>query len=101
MVDISLASLGRAMGVGAVLIQMVDHVSAPNQMPPQAPVRKGNDVRCLIGQECEGDDECFVTLATRHRPLDQPLPKQLENAVIEGAREVHPSVEPDRSGLWV
>lgn len=96
--DIPLTGLGRTVRVGAVLVEMVDKVPAPDQMPSQPPMGEGNDVGVFVRQKGEGDDEGFVTLSTGDGPFDQTLPKQLENAIIERTREVHPGVEPDRSG---
>ena len=90
MVDVTLTGLGRAIGVGEVLIEVIAEVTAPYQMSAQVTVSEADGILRLIGEEGEGENETFVALTTGDGALDQPLTKEFEDAIVGPARIMHP-----------
>ena len=73
-------------------------MAAPDKVTAKAAVRKRDDVGGLVGEEGERNDEALVALAAGDRALDQALAKEVEDAVVAGAGDVHPSVDAEHGG---
>src|SRR5690606_12184505 len=86
------ARAGRAVGVGEVLVEVLAEVTAPDQVTAEAAVGEGDDVVRLVGEQRERNDEALVALAAGDGSADQALTKQFEDAIVRGAREMHPGV---------
>ena len=97
-VDVTLAGFCGAAGVGEVLVEVVAEMAAPDKVTAKAAVRKRDDVGGLVGEEGERNDEALVALATGDRALDQALAKEVEDAVVAGAGDVHPRVDAEHGG---
>ena len=91
-VDVALARLGRAGGVGEILVEVVDEVAAPDEVAAEAAVGDGDDVDGLVGQQRERDDEALVALAAGDGAADEALAEELEDAVVGRAGGLHPRV---------
>ena len=92
-VDVALAGLGRAAGVGEILVEVLDQVSAPNEVAAGITMRERHDVVRFVSQQRQRDDQAFVALAAGDGPANQPLAKQLQDAIVRDAHEVHPGVD--------
>ena len=68
----------------AGLAQVVTEVSAPDDMPAEAAVGKGDHIDRLVGQQGEGNNQRLIALAAGHSAPDQPLAKKIEDAVVAG-----------------
>ena len=90
--NVALAGLGRAGGVGKILVQMVDEMTAPDEMPAQVAMGEGDNVDRLVGQKRQRNDEPLVALAAGDRAPDQPLPEQVQNPVVRRPGGAHPRV---------
>ena len=73
-------------------------MAAPDEVTAEATVSERNDVGGLVGEEGERDDETLVSLAAGDGAANQALAKQFEDAVVAGARELHPSVDAKEGG---
>ena len=92
-VDVALARLGRAVRVREILVQVLAEVPAPDQVAAEVAVGEADDVDRLVGEERQGDDHPLVALAAGDGALDQALAEEVEDAVVRGARELHPGVD--------
>ena len=95
-VDVALAGLGGAAGVGEILVEVVAEVSAPDQVSAEVAVSEGDDVARFVGEKREGDDEALVALAAGDGALDQALTKEVEDAIVGRATVEHPRIEPQQ-----
>ena len=91
-VNVALARFGRARRVGKVLVQVIDQVSAPNQVPAEIAVGETDDVDGLVGQQRERNNEAFIALPTGHGAANQPLPEKVQDAVVSRACRLHPRI---------
>ena len=91
--DVALASPGRAVRVGKVLVEVSAEVAAPDQMPAEAAMGKRDDVDRLVGEEGQRDDEGLVALAAGDGAADEALAKEIEDAVVGHPGEMHPGVD--------
>ena len=91
-VDIAFARFGGAGGVGEVLVEMIDKMAAPDEMPAKAAMGDGNNVDVLVSQQGKRDDQSLVALATSDCAANQSLPEKVKNAVVRGAGDLHPGI---------
>ena len=80
--DVALAGLGGAGGVGEILVEVMAEVVAPDEMAAEVTVGKGDDVDGLVGKEGERNDEALVALAASDGALDQALAVEIEDPVV-------------------
>ena len=92
-VDVALAAVGGAGGVGEVLVQVVAEVVAPDQVAAKPAVGKRDHINGLVGEQRERDDQAFAALTAGHRALDQPLTEEVKDAVVPEPGELHPGVD--------
>ena len=98
MVNIPFAGVRGAGGVSEILVEVIAEMAAPDEVTAEATVSERNDVGGLVGEEGERDDETLVSLAAGDGAANQALAKQFEDAVVAGARELHPSVDAKEGG---
>ena len=91
-VDVALASLGRARSVGEVLVQVLNQVTAPDEMSPKIAMGETNHVDILVRQQGQRHNEALVALPAGHGPSNQALSEQIQNAVVRRAGRKHPRV---------
>src|SRR5690606_11848916 len=89
---VALACLGRTRGVGEVLVEVLDQVTAPDEVTAEVAMRERDHIAFLVGEERERNDQALVALAARDCPLDESLAKQIEDPIVAGAGEVHPRI---------
>ena len=83
--NVALAGERGAGGVGAVLVEMIAEVAAPDQMAAEIPVGEGHDIYRLVGQKGERDDKTLVALAAGDGAADETLTKKLQDSIVRGA----------------
>jgi hypothetical protein len=79
----------------AALVQMVNKVTAPDEMTTQAAMSEGNGINRLVGQERQRDDQPFAALTACDRAPDQTLSEKIQYPVVRRARGEHPRIGAD------
>lgn len=92
-------ALGRAAGIGQVLIEVDSGVVSPDQVPGQIAVGPRDHVDLLVEQEGKRNGEPFIALTAGHGSLDQALAKELEDPLVHRAGEFHPRVAEKERGI--
>ncbi|CAM2899041.1 hypothetical protein RAHE111665_06010 [Rariglobus hedericola] len=97
-VDVALPGFRRAVGVGKILVQVLAEMIAPDQVSAEIAVGERDRVDGFVGEQDQGDDHGLVALTAGDGALDQALAKEVEDAVVAGAGEVHPRIDTQEGG---
>ncbi len=99
MMDVALAAVREAVGVGHVLAKQLVGSRSEEKMGAEVAMQQRHHVPSRTKRHCRAKGRRLVARADRHRPLHVALLEQLQNPLLQPPRETHERVDGEMERL--